>query len=51
MRQRETVWFLCEFLMDAEIPRILATSNKTTDIARFLEDPDQEKIQNPLVAC
>ena len=40
-----------EFLMDAKISTILATSNKTTNIARFLEDSDKFTILNPLVAC
>ena len=32
---------MCEFLMDAETLIVLTTSNKTTDIARFLEDSDE----------
>ena len=36
-RQRDQ---LCEFLMDAKISTILATSNKTTSIAKSLEDSD-----------
>ena len=35
------VVFMCEFLMDAETLIVLTTSNKTTDIARSLEDSDE----------